>query len=210
MARKVIDISIPLQNGMPQYPGQNPVDIAPMKTLDKDGVFESAFVIHSHAGTHIDAPSHFVKGGRNVEDIDLSKLLGPCKVLDVTKSENQEIMPEDFSPALIEQGDRILFKTKNSLGEKRDFEKFVSLSLETVKLLAEKGVVLIGTDFFGVEKRRNPGHPVHMAILEKEIVLLEGLDLSKAGVGEYDFVCLPILIPGADAAPCRAVLITNE
>lgn len=192
---------------MPQYPGQPAVNVQPLKTLEKDGVFESRFTIHSHAGTHIDAPSHFVKNGATIEQIDLSKCIGPCKIIDVTGADRLEIMPSDFSSAKIEQGDRVLFRTKNSLGDRRDFENFVSLSKETAEFLAERGVVLIGTDFFGAEKRRNPGHPVHMAILEAEIVLLEGLSLKNVKEGEYELVCFPILVPGADAAPARAILI---
>lgn len=207
---EIIDISTVIEEGMPQYPGQPLFNLKPLKTIEKDGAAESVLNIYSHLGTHIDAPSHFILKGQTVYQIDPLKLIGPCRVVDLSGIDHLEIVPSDFASVEISKGDRILFKTRNSLSDRRDFEKFVSVSLETARFLADRGIVLVGTDFFGIEKRRNPGHPVHMAFLEKGIVIVEGLDLSKVEAGEYELMCFPLKVKGADAAPARAFLRIHE
>ncbi len=202
----IIDISTLIEEGMPQYPGQQPVNLDKAKTIESGGAAESLLTIHSHAGTHIDAPSHFILNGKTIDQIEPSKLVGLCRVIDLSGIDNLEIQVSDLSSTEIKTRDRILFKTKNSLGDRRDFENFISVSEEVARFLVDRGIVLVGTDFFGIEKRRNPGHPVHTAFLEKDIVIVEGLDLSKVEGGEYEIMCMPIKIKGADAAPARVFL----
>jgi len=207
---KIIDISTLVEKGMPQYPGQPLISLEHAKTIPHDGVAESILSIYSHVGTHVDAPSHFVLNGKTVDQIDPLKLVGHCRVIDVSGIESLEIQVSDLGSEEIEAGDRILFRTINSLEDRRDFENFVSISEEAARFLVDRGIVLVGTDFFGIEKRRNPGHPVHLAFLGKDVVIVEGLDLSKVEEGEYEIMCLPIKVKGADAAPARVFLKKYE
>ena len=209
-SRKIIDISTVIEEGMPQYPGQSLFNLKPSKTIEHDGAAESVLNIYSHLGTHVDAPSHFILDGQTVDQIDPSKFVGSCKVVDLSNINHLEIVSQDFSSSEIIKGDRVLFKTRNSISDRRNFERFVSLSLEATRFLADLEIVLVGTDFFGIEKRRNPGHPVHMAFLEKDIVIVEGLDLSKVEEGEYELMCFPLKIKGADASPARVFLRKYE
>lgn len=206
----IIDISTLVEKDMPQYPGQPPINFESVKTIERDGSAESILSIYSHAGTHVDAPSHFILNGKTVDQIDPSKLVGHCRVIDLSKTPGLEIQASDLSSPEIKTGDRILLKTKNSLGDRRDFENFVSVSEEGARFLVDRGIVLVGTDFFGIEKRRNPGHPVHIAFLEKDVVVVEGLDLSKVEEGEYEIMCLPIKVKGVDGAPARVFLKKYE
>lgn len=64
----------------------------------------------------------------------------------------------------------------------------------------------MGTDFLSIEKKGNPGHPVHKALLSKGIVNVEGLDLEKVPAGEYEMICLPMRVIGVDGAPARVLL----
>ncbi len=205
---EIFDISLPIYNGMTVYEGSPATEIQTKTIVGEHGVGFSTFFFGSHTGTHIDAPSHFIDGGLSIDTIDLQKCFGKCKVIDVTGIDHLEIMPADFSSVDIGQGDRILFKTKNAFMDRSKFpEKFTSLSLEAAQLLVKKGVVLVGTDFLGIEKRKNPGHPVHTMLLSSNIIIVEGLDLSKVEAGEYQLSCLPIKVQNADGAPARAILI---
>ncbi len=209
-SKEIIDISTVVEEGMPQYPGQPLFGLKIAKTIKRDGVRESSLSIYSHAGTHVDAPSHFILDGSTVDQIDPSKLVGRCRVVDLSGIEHPEIQPEDFASTYIGRGDKVLFKTRNSLGDRRNFEQFVSVSEEAARFLAHEGIVLVGTDFFGIEKRRNPGHPVHRTFLEKGIVIVEGLNLRNVEEGEYELMCLPLKVKGADAAPARVFLRRYE
>lgn len=191
------------------WPGDPGVVIETTATIEKNGVGESRFTFGGHTGTHIDAPSHFVANGKNIDELDLKKLIGQCTVVDLTHLDHNEIMPEDLSSVEITKGSRILFKTGNFkfLHGNTFPDKYMSLSVEGAKYLVEKGVVLVGTDFLGIEKRGNPDHPVHKALLQAEIINAEGLDLANVPAGEYELICLPINVAGVDGAPARAVLV---
>jgi arylformamidase len=112
----------------------------------------------------------------------------------------------------IKGAERVLFKTRNSsvwatpeLGFRSDY---TYLTPETAKLLAHSGVVLVGIDYLSIEKSGSPGHPVHVALLEKEIVILEGVDLREVPPGDYEIFCLPLKYDGGngDGAPARTML----
>ena len=101
---KIYDVTLPIKTGMLVYPGDPGVIIDVKTTVAKDGVGQSYFSMSSHTGTHVDAPNHFVAGGNGVDQISLEKLIGPCKVLDLTQIGRLEILPEDLGE--VQKGDR--------------------------------------------------------------------------------------------------------
>lgn len=206
---KIYDISVPIKNEMLVWPGDSGVEIETLATVRKDGIGESRFSFGSHTGTHIDAPKHFVAGAAGVDAIALEKLIGECFVVDLTSIDHKEIMVSDISNVRIGKGSRILFKTGNFkyLHGKEFPSEYVSLSLEAAEYLAEKGVWLVGIDFLGIEKRKNPDHPVHTTLLKAKIANVEGLDLREVPQGYYQIFCLPLRIVGADGSPARVILI---
>lgn len=204
----IFDVTLPIQNSMLVWRGDDPVSVDVLATVEKDGVRLSHLSLTTHSGTHIDAPSHFIKDGSGVDKIPLDKLIGPCRVIDLTYLDKKEILPEDFKEA-IQKGDRILLKTGNFvlLHGSTFPDEYISLSEEAAKFLASKEINLVGIDFLGIEKEKNPGHPVHNTLLRAGIVNLEGLDLSEVEEGDYELVCLPLKIAGGDGAPARVILI---
>lgn len=206
---KIYDVSVPIKNGMLVWPGDSGVKIETLTTVKKDGIGESRFSFGSHTGTHVDAPNHFVKDGTGVDKILLKKLFGECEVLDLTKIGHQEILPSDLKGAKVKKGTRILFKTgsyKYFHGSKFP-DSYVSLSLSAAEYLAKIEVYLVGIDFLGIEKRKNPGHPVHKTLLKNGIVNVEGLDLSNVSAGKYTIICMPLKVVDADGSPARVLLI---
>lgn len=206
---KFYDLSIPIKQDMLVWPGDSGVEIKTLATVKKDGVGESRFSFGSHTGTHIDAPKHFVAGATAVDEIALEKIIGKCFVVDLTGIDHKEIMVSDISNLGVGKGSRILFKTGNFkyLHGKKFPREYISLSLEAAQYLAEKGVVLVGIDFLGIEKRKNPGHPVHTTLLKAGIVNVEGLDLREVPQGYYQIFCLPLRVVGADGSPARVILV---
>lgn len=206
---KIYDVTMPVKNGMLVWPGDPRVSIETKTTVEKHGVKLSWLSFSSHTGTHVDAPSHFLERGVDLDKVPLEKFIGSCQVVDLTSVRDREIAPSDLLSIRVKKGDRILFKTGNfRLLRKKTFpSSYISLSLEAANLLAQKKIHLVGTDFLGIEKRKNPGHPVHKTLLSAGIVIVEGLDLGSVPAGRYQLYCLPLNVVGVDGAPARVVLV---
>ena len=210
---KIYDITVPIANETPVYEGDPGVRVTSFKSIaDGSTANVSQISLGVHTATHVDAPNHFIDGARRVHEIDPQKLVGPCRVIEVDNSV-VAIEPEhvgDISGVI-----RVLFKTRNSafwsepeLGFRKDFTFITSA---TAKLLVASGVVLVGIDYLSIEKSGSPGHPVHIALLEKEIVILEGVDLREVPAGDYELICMPLKYIGGtgDGSPARTFLRKN-
>ncbi len=199
---------MPIHNDMLVWKGDPKVSIQATATVAKDGVALSHFSFGGHTGTHIDAPSHFIANADTLDKIPLEKLIGKCRVLDLTSLDHEEISVSDLDKFNIQKGERILLKTGNfRLLKQSQFPKsYVSLSLEAANFLVEKEIMLIGIDFLGIEKKGSPGHPVHKALLSQNIINVEGIALGDIPAGEYNMICLPLNVIGVDGSPARVIL----
>lgn len=195
---------MPIYPGMITYPGNPEVKIA--KHTGGTSV-HSEIILGSHTGTHIDAPSHVLKKGKTLDKIPLSKLIGPCRVLDFSRVK-KAITMQDVQNHRIKKGERIIAKTNNS---KRGFEKFyddyIYLDGDAADCLAKKGVALFGIDSLSIKKRGGPDLRPHTSLLKRNIVIVEGLNLAKAGTGKYFLICLPLAFHALDGSPARVVLL---
>jgi arylformamidase len=202
-----IDISLPLKPGMVHWPGDPPFEIQRVHDMGKgDGANLSRIVMGTHAGTHIDAPSHFISNGKGADHMPLEAAVGPARIIEIFDQESVEL--DEIRKHRIKQGERILFKTRNSAHpwDNDDFtEDFVFISEEAASYLAERKLRLIGVDYLSVGRFKSGG-VTHRALLEAGVWIIEGLDLSRVPPGKYDLICLPLRIVGGDGAPCRAIV----
>lgn len=200
----LIDISLPLSPHGITYPNNPNVEFEEQST-QTSVITKIAF--GSHSGTHIDAPSHAkLENGATIDELDISIFHGKARVVDCLDSKG-EITVADLERKDIKKGERILLKTDNSLrGFHEFFPNFVYLTSEGAEYLASKGVILVGIDSLSIKQKGNPDNRPHTNLLEKEIPILEGLDLSKATPGEYTLSAFPLKFIGIDGSPCRAVL----
>lgn len=158
-----------------------------------------------HAGTHADAPHHVRTGGDTTDKFDLSVFVGPVEVMSV---EANMIMPRHVEDV---GADRVLFRTDASTLSADEWPSTVTaLHPDTVSILAESGVVLIGTDAPSVDPLDSTDLPAHQALIEAGIVNLEGLALGEVETGHYRLIALPMKVKGGDAAPVRAVLTSLQ
>jgi arylformamidase len=207
----IIDISVPLDNSTPVWPGSPRFSHNWTKRIvEGDSSNDSTFICCVHAGTHVDAPLHFVRNGSPVDEMSLDALCGPAYVADLS---NASVIDEEaLSSCNIPDGaERILFLTKNSVfWRRKDFEAgFVALSESGARWLVRREARLIGIDYLSIGPYPD-GRTVHATVLSAGIAVIEGLDLSRAAEGWYDLYCLPLKIKGAEGAPCRAVLIPPQ
>ncbi|OHA48779.1 MAG: hypothetical protein A2Z62_02055 [Candidatus Terrybacteria bacterium RIFCSPLOWO2_02_42_20] len=201
---KVIDISLSLHKNTIIYPGNPEVNI---KTIKGKTSTHSEIAMGSHTGTHMDAPKHIFENGDGVDKIDLNKVIGECRVLDMTRLK-EVISADDFKKEMVKKGERILVKTRNSKrGFKKFYDDYVYLGGEAAEFLAQKKISLFGIDYLSVKKRGGPDNRPHTKLLKNGIVIFEGLDLSKVKPGKYFFVGLPLKLMGLDGSPVRAILL---
>ena len=201
---KVIDISLSLHKNTIIYPGNLEVNI---KTIKGKTSTHSEIAMGSHTGTHMDAPKHIFENGDGVDKIDLNKVIGECRVLDMTRLK-EAISADDFKKETVKKGERILVKTRNSKrGFKKFYDDYVYLGGEAAEVLAQKKISLFGIDYLSVKKRGGLDNRPHTELLKNGIVIFEGLDLSKVKPGKYFFVGLPLKLMGLDGSPARAILL---
>jgi len=208
-APRVIDISVPLRDGMVHWPGDPPVRIRKVKEVGRAGSSSTLSLLSmgSHTGTHMDAPGHFLRRGRPIDRMPLSAVMGPARVIGIRDPE--VIRVEELRLHGIRRGERILFKTRNSsrCWKTNSFVRdFVHLPAESACYLAGLRLRCVGVDYLSVGGYKRDGLEVHRLLLGAGIWIIEGLDLSKAQPGRYELICLPLKISGGDGAPARAVL----
>jgi arylformamidase len=205
------DISVPLKQGMNYLP-MDPVPPKIYRLHDVElgaKVTMSMLEIISHTGTHIDTPIHFIPGGSTVSDMPLDATIGPARVLEIR--DPVKITAEELKVHNIKKGERILCKTRNSpiVYESPEFvEDYVYLDAAAAEFLAEKGIVLFGLDniTIGHFKEQDNLTKTHQTLLLAGIYILEDCALAGVPPGEYELLCLPLLMYNGDAGPCRAIL----
>lgn len=200
----IYDVSVPLSPELAVWPGDPPV----LREELGGQVRVSRWTLGSHAGTHVDAQTHFSAGAQTVEQLDPAVLLGPCRVLDLGDA---ALVTADLLAAQpLDGAERVLLRTRNSPRARRDpalfFTDFVGLDAGAAQLVLELGVKLLGTDGFSVEPYGGSGE-VHTLLLGAGVILLERLDLSEAPAGDYTLLCAPLKLAGADGAPARVFLL---
>lgn len=208
----VIDISVPLQNGLVVWPGDRPVEVRRLRTLERDGANVSEICLSSHTGTHLDPARHFVAGGPTVDQLPLDVLNGPADVADFSYVERVITAADLEAARLPADCRRLLLRTRNSrfwAEEPHLFhEDYVGLSADGAEWIVRRGVQLVGIDYLSIEPYRTPGHPVHRALLGAGVIVLETLNLAQVAAGRYQLLCLPLRITEGDGAPARAALAT--
>lgn len=195
----IVDVTRPLSTRIPLYPG----DTAPRITPVFHGEYRTTdLCLSSHHGTHIDAPSHYLEDGLTVDQLPLSHLIGPCRVLDL-RDAGRVIEPGAILPDLGSHT-RVLLRTHAS--EMTAFgPEFPCLSRETARALVERGVRCVGIDSPSVEEYPGDGS-VHRILLSHTIMILELLDLSGVEEGVYDLIALPLRLEGVEGSPARVLL----
>ncbi len=206
---RIYDISVPIRTGGLVYPGNPEIEVSLQQAVAKGAGANVSFVrFGSHTGTHADAARHFFDDGQTVDKIPLDRLIGRALLLafpdDLGAVGAAELKKHDLRGET-----RILLRTRNSalLSQKEFVKDYTYLAPDGAQYLVDNGVQLVGIDYLSIEQFHSGHHKTHRTLLEKSVVILEGLDLSVPAPGIYQLICLPLRIEGCDGAPARAVLI---
>lgn len=207
-----LDLTQIIENGMTIYVGDAVPRVSKYKTLPKDGVNLSLITLGSHTGTHVDAPIHFVKGGKTLDQLQVENFVGEAAVIDLSNvPAGTAITSSDLDAHATEvaAGDIALLYTGFSKrwddpGARR---KFTYLGKDAAEWLVRKRAKAVGIDYLSVEGFGTKVPVAHRTLLASGIPIIESLNEKLGGlVGRRVFlVCLPIKVGGCDGAPARAI-----
>ena len=217
MKQSIIDLSYPLDAATPPFPGDPPAEIVVQATIPAEhpiGVPGAMNVsrLHTglHVGTHMDAPFHFYRGGRTIDQVLLTQAVGPAVLVNLgRKAAKAEITVEELLPheAAITQTRRLILNTgwASHWGQPDYFTDFPVISAAAAQLLVDWGVILVGIDTPSVDTHP---YPVHFALLGNDRLIVENLtNLDHIQQTLFQFIALPLKITARDASPVRAVAI---
>lgn len=209
---EAVDLTQTIENGMTTYVGDPDPKIIRWKSLAKDGVNLSLLTLGSHTGTHVDAPVHFVKGGKAVDGLSVEAFVGEAVVVDLSqKRAGSAISSSDLQrvSGSIPRGIIPLLYTGLSRRwrDPRARKSITFIDQSAAEWLVKRGVKAVGIDYLSVEKYGAKPAVAHQTLLSHGIPIIESLseNLSQLVGHRILFVCLPIKVGGCDGAPARAL-----
>lgn len=229
---KIIDLSHTIHDDIQIYPGDPAPSIRRGLTHEKDYCHVDVLTLGSHTGTHIDAPFHFLKKGKKIDEFPVQRFIGEGVLIDVSaKSDRDLIESGDIEPyeKEIAEGDFVIFKTgRDKYFGSPKYYLHPFLSAETARLLARRGVSLVAIDALNIDPtyykdmnfdppakdlpdQEEYGYPVHDILLGNDILIVENLcnlDKIKQVKGVYSF--LPLKLKDSDGSPIRAVYMLRQ
>ncbi len=200
------DVTVPISEEIPVWPGDPKVRLERSRYVDGENVVHTMRMgLGNHTGTHVDAPRHMLDHGMTLDQIPIDRWLGPARVVAI---DAPGIGARELESVDLEGIEKVLLKTRNAgkLHESEFDTDFVGLEPDGAKLLVERGVRLVGIDYLGIESYASTDFATHHTLLGAGVLIIEGLDLARVPPGDYELLCLPLLLEGGDGAPARVVL----
>lgn len=200
------DISPPVQQGAPVFPGDTPyrqqwaARIAPGCPVNV-----STLTLSPHVGAHADAPLHYDPQGAAIGALDLGPYLGRCRVVHAI-ARGPLVTWEHLAHAADALPPRVLVRTYERAPVDRWDAQLAAFAAETIERLADAGVQLVGIDTASIDPADSKQLPSHQAIRRRGLRVLENLVLDAVPEGDYELIALPLKLMTADASPVRAVL----
>jgi kynurenine formamidase len=210
----LIDLTLPIADGMPAYPGEPTARFLPYATIEHDQVAMASVELFSQLGTHVDAPAHFIPGGRTVNELDLSDCVGEATVLQLGVLEPGSVIGAaalELQLDRLQSSARVILSTgwSRHAGTSQYFQDWPMLSADAARLLAGSGIRLLGLD------TPSPGDEatnvaLHQVLLADDRLLVECLvNVEALPAGQFMLICLPLPLVGLDGSPVRALAATT-
>jgi arylformamidase len=195
---------------MVQWAGEEICASEPLSRTPDDIANVTRLVLTTHTGTHVDPPRHFVHGGETVDNVPLERWIGPCWVADC-RAAGPEIEVVDLERAAIPTGtERLLLRTTNSALWRSHpgvfYDHYVGLSLAGAEWVVARGIRLVGIDYLSIGQEHTTNVETHLTLLQNDVIIVEGLDLTEIVPGAYELLCLPLKVRDGDGAPARVAL----
>lgn len=207
-----IDVTQPISEDMVFWPGQVGPSFERISNMDSGHIANvTKLSLSMHTGTHMDAPLHFFNDGKDIAQMPPETGVGDLRLVQHTGANHitaDDIRNYENRTRLIEEGERIFFQTRHSDEDwlKQDFKKdYTAVSARAAEYLREKKIRLVGIDYLSIAPMDDLLN-VHHILLGSGIWITEGLKLTGLKEGDYEVICLPLKIEGADGSPARVLL----
>ena len=202
----LLDISPPIDTATPVWPGDTPVGIERVWRMEAGSPVNVArLTLSPHTGAHADAPLHYDERGAPIGEVALDTYIGACRVVHCIGA-SPLVLPEHVAAHLDGVPARILLRTYVKTPLDAWDSAFTAVAPQTIDLLAEKGVKLIGIDTPSLDPQDSKTMDAHKRIRAHGMAILEGLVLDAVAPGDYELIALPLRFSTLDASPVRAVL----
>jgi len=209
---RFIDLTLPLK------PGMRGVILEPAEVLEKDGWNATTIRLYSHAGTHIDAPSHFGVGDETIDKITVNRCVGPAWIVNLSGMAPGSLIEVEHLGAVagkVRRGDSLLIKTGWSayLGRPEYREALPRVSQALARWCAKTKIAMLGLEQPAVADVNNIEEltTIHKILFEAGVVIVEGLtNLDLITKEKVTFIALPLKVAGGDGAPARAIAIEDD
>lgn len=204
--KKLWDISPSVNASTPVFPGDTAYAQQWVASIEPGcPVNVSAITLSPHVGAHADAPLHYDPSGAAIGAVELDAFLGPCRVIHAIGC-GTLVRPEHLAHALDQLPARVLVRVYEHMPQDRFDNALPAFAPETVALLADRGVKLIGIDSASIDPADSKTLESHQVIRRRGLRVLENLLLDDVPEGDYELIALPLKLTTADASPVRAVL----
>lgn len=198
----IVDLTVPLNEDTPIYPGDPKTKIEAAGVLAKDGYCDHFISVGTHVGTHIDAPSHMVKGGKTLNSIPIEQFIGRGRYI---KVEDKTFSLEAVKNADIIEGDIVLFHTGLTDVYSQPevyFEDYPAIPENVASYLVEKKVAMVGVDMCSPD---HPNFPIHKQLLGNDVLIIENLtNLDQLADRDFRVIALPLNLQ-IDGSPARVI-----
>jgi len=202
---KIWDISPPISEASPVFPGDTPYQQKWCATIGPGcPVNVSAITLSPHVGAHADAPLHYAAHGAAIGNVALDAFIGPCRVIHAIHC-GPLIEWQHIAHAAHHLPARVLVRTYQTAPHQWDND-LTAYAPDTVEQLAARGVCLIGIDTASIDPASSKTLPSHQVIARRNMRVLENLVLDEVPEGDYELIALPLKLMQADASPVRAIL----
>ena len=220
MPRRTVDLSHPLDQSTPPFPGDDPVEVKVKTSIPADlppgtpGYLNTSILrVSLHTGTHMDAFFHFYHGRATIEQIPLAQCMGTALLVDFShKRAKEDITKDDLAPLResLSRTPKVLLNTgwAQYWGQPLYFTDYPALTGAAARFLVDCGIELVGVDTPSVDYSPNDAHFV---LLGNDVLIVENLtNLDQIGQSLFEFTALPLKITGRDGSPVRAIAVVEE
>jgi arylformamidase len=205
--RSPLDLTLSIDRELVVYPGDPLPKVHRLSSISAGAALTtSSLELGCHLGTHVDAPSHFLRDGPSLDQLPLAHFHGLAQVVDM--GERDAITERDVQSLQIPPATHILLKTENSrfLKQSSFRDDYCYLTPEAAEVLLTFRPLSIGIDYYSLDPPSRDSFPSHLAVARRGLPVFVCLDLSDVEPGQYDFTAFPLKIPNLEGSPVRAVL----
>lgn len=218
----VVDLTHPITQDMQVFPGYPKPALVPWTTREAHGYVAEAVFMVTHSGTHVDAPWHFAKKGRKMDEVEPSELVCEAAVLDCRRAGARGLIgprmlrvAESLCAVRSPKGAAALLVTgfARRWGRPEYLTSYPGLSKEGAEYLLRRGYRAVGADSPNLDHPADGAFPAHHAILGRDRLVIENLANLEALLPRRKrrilLVALPLRIDGASGSPVRAVAMVE-